>query len=99
MSGNKPPTLGAATAEALQSDQLSGGQLSGGTWNTGKDYHSVAGQTAAALQALKPLMLLDFIDSRVREIDAERNRLSMLREQLTSAGLSVSVDDIRRVLG
>lgn len=63
------------------------------------EYHSVAGQTAAALQAIKPLTLLDFIDSRVREIDAERNRLSMLREQLTSAGLSVSVDDIRRVLG
>lgn len=64
-------------------------------------YHSVAGQPAAALQggSVKPLTLVDFIDARVREIDAERNRLSMLREQLTASGVTIAVEDLRRVLG
>jgi len=65
-------------------------------------YHSVAGQPAAALQGTKvaPLTLLDFIDDRIRAIDADRNRLSMLRERLHAAGLeAVDVDDLRRLLG
>jgi len=74
-------------------------------------YHSVAGQPSAALLQAQlegrepwvvrtdPLTLLDFIDARVREIDAERNRLSMLKGQLQLAGVTLLVDDIRRVLG
>lgn len=63
-------------------------------------YHSVAGQPAAALQgAVAALTLVDFIEARVREIDAERLRLMMLKEQLTLAGVSLAVEDIRRVLG
>lgn len=62
-------------------------------------YHSVAGQPAAALANLAPLGLVDFIDARVREIDAERNRLSMLKDQLLAADCNPDVDVIRRVLG
>ena len=64
-------------------------------------YHSVAGQPAAVLQggSVKPLTLVDFIEARVRELDAERTRLMMVKEQLTAAGVTLGVDDLRRVLG
>ena len=64
-------------------------------------YHSVAGQPAAALQgtAVAPLTLVDFIDARVREIDSERTRLMMVKEQLVGGGITISVDDLRRLLG
>jgi hypothetical protein len=72
-------------------------------------YHSVAGQPAAALGGStlaggpvpvpRGTTLLEFIDDRIRGIDAERNRLCMLRDQLTAADCNPEVDVIRRVLG
>jgi hypothetical protein len=93
---NEPPLLGTREHDAIAraTDFATGA--------TG--YHSVAGKTAQGLLGTaadtnKPLTLLDFIDDRIRGIDAERNRLSMLRDQLLAADCNPDVDVIRRVLG
>lgn len=84
---------------ATQGRQLVSGAVGG--------YQSVAGKTPPVLEKVlgtsperTPLTILDFIDARVREIDAERNRLSEVRQRMMAAGLDgLPVEDLRRLLG
>lgn len=81
--------------------------LQGNTVHDTPGYQSVAGRTPPVLDKVlgtlperAPLTILDFIDARVREIDAERNRLSEVRQRVTTAGLdALPVEDLRRLLG
>lgn len=86
MTGGREPVLGRVPDEAAA--------------RLREAYHSVAGQPSQALiPRTEPLTLLDFIDARLREIAAEHERLHMLKHQLVTSGVSLSVDDVRRVLG